>query len=361
MVARAKHQVFISSTYADLVQERQALFRSTYRMGHIPIGMEGFVASNMSQWEYIEQRVRECDYFVVVIAHRYGSLVPDNTGRSFTEAEIDLAESLGKPVLRFIIHDQAMWKSDEVHRDHANQERLERLKRTCIGRRLVAFWHNTSDLEAQYSQALAQLIADEPRGGLYPAGSSPISSGLNIKEMSTASNSTDHSAILASSGAVSIVLNDGYHFFEKYGASIKERVEHEYRTRVLLIHPESMRIDQVAKKSNKSQEQQVSDIWKSVGFLRNLGTDCPRSVLEVRGHDYLNCYSASWAPDGAIISLYFTRMRSSELMTMHLSPGALHSRYGDDIDQLWRDAETTAGSDLLAYPLAEGRARTSRG
>ena len=55
----AKHQIFISSTYADLIKERQELFLQTYRLHHIPIGMEGFTDSNMGQWDYMRRRVTE--------------------------------------------------------------------------------------------------------------------------------------------------------------------------------------------------------------------------------------------------------------------------------------------------------------
>lgn len=49
-----KYQVFISSTYKDLIEERAAVTQSLLDMGCIPVGMEQFPASNMSQMEYIK-------------------------------------------------------------------------------------------------------------------------------------------------------------------------------------------------------------------------------------------------------------------------------------------------------------------
>jgi hypothetical protein len=39
-----KYQIFISSTFADLKDERQAAMNSVIDLRHIPIGMEGFPA-----------------------------------------------------------------------------------------------------------------------------------------------------------------------------------------------------------------------------------------------------------------------------------------------------------------------------
>ena len=49
-----KYQVFISSTYLDLIDERQAAVEAILKAGHIPAGMELFTASNKSQWDIIK-------------------------------------------------------------------------------------------------------------------------------------------------------------------------------------------------------------------------------------------------------------------------------------------------------------------
>ena len=41
-----KIQVFISSTYTDLIEERQAAVEAILDAGHIPAGMELFKAGN---------------------------------------------------------------------------------------------------------------------------------------------------------------------------------------------------------------------------------------------------------------------------------------------------------------------------
>lgn len=47
-----KHlQVFISSTYTDFIEDRQAAVEAILTAGHIPAGMELFTAGDESQYE----------------------------------------------------------------------------------------------------------------------------------------------------------------------------------------------------------------------------------------------------------------------------------------------------------------------
>ena len=48
-----KLQVFVSSTYTDLIEEHQAAVEAFLDAGHIPAGMELFKAGNESQLKTI--------------------------------------------------------------------------------------------------------------------------------------------------------------------------------------------------------------------------------------------------------------------------------------------------------------------
>lgn len=48
-----KLQVFVSSTYTDLKEERQAAVEAILATGNIPAGMELFTAGNLSQMAVI--------------------------------------------------------------------------------------------------------------------------------------------------------------------------------------------------------------------------------------------------------------------------------------------------------------------
>ncbi|EME0904200.1 DUF4062 domain-containing protein [Vibrio parahaemolyticus] len=58
-------------------------------MGHIPVGMEMFSAADEEQWKIIQRQIDESDYYVVIAAHKYGSIAAD--GVSYTEKEYDYA------------------------------------------------------------------------------------------------------------------------------------------------------------------------------------------------------------------------------------------------------------------------------
>ena len=68
-----RHQVFVSSTYEDLQNERKEVMQALLELDCIPAGMELFPASNEDQWTLIKRIIDDCDYYIVIIGGRYGS------------------------------------------------------------------------------------------------------------------------------------------------------------------------------------------------------------------------------------------------------------------------------------------------
>jgi len=94
-----KYQVFVSSTFRDLQDERKQVIQALLELDCIPCGMELFQASDDDQWTLIKRVIDDCDYYLVVIAGRYGSM---KDGVSYTEREYDYAVSQNKPVIAFL-------------------------------------------------------------------------------------------------------------------------------------------------------------------------------------------------------------------------------------------------------------------
>lgn len=92
------HEVFVSSTYVDLKDERQAVLQTLLRMNCLPVGMELFPNGRPDVWQLIEDLISRCDVYILILAGRSGTLAPDGS-MSFTEKEFRLAQSLGKPML----------------------------------------------------------------------------------------------------------------------------------------------------------------------------------------------------------------------------------------------------------------------
>ena len=83
-----KLQVFISSTYTDLIDERQAAVEAVLDAGHIPAGMELFKAGNDTQLSTIKRWIDESDVYLLILGGRYGSIEEDS-GKSYTHLEYE--------------------------------------------------------------------------------------------------------------------------------------------------------------------------------------------------------------------------------------------------------------------------------
>lgn len=94
-----KYQVFISSTYKDLIEERQKAVEAILNAGHIPAGMELFHAGDETQKELISEWIEDSDIYVLILGGRYGSL--DTDGMGYTHWEYEKAKELGKPIFSF--------------------------------------------------------------------------------------------------------------------------------------------------------------------------------------------------------------------------------------------------------------------
>ena len=95
-----RYQIFVSSTYADLKEERQRVIQALMEMDCIPAGMELFPAADEEQWLFIKKVIDDCDYYLLVLGGRYGSTTSD--GISYTEKEFDYAVSIGLKVVALI-------------------------------------------------------------------------------------------------------------------------------------------------------------------------------------------------------------------------------------------------------------------
>ena len=170
-----KYQIFVSSTFRDLVEERQDTIRSILDLGHIPAGMELFPASDIDQLVYIKKVIDECDYYILVIGGRYGSL--DEQGISFTEREYDYAVDSGKVVLAFV-HGSAdsipLGKSDTSPNLVAA---LSKFREKVMQGRLVKSWTTRESLESLVIKSIVHAIASFPANGWVRGN---VSAGADI-------------------------------------------------------------------------------------------------------------------------------------------------------------------------------------
>jgi Domain of unknown function (DUF4062) len=97
-----RYQIFISSTFKHLHEERKAAIEAVFERGHIPIALERFSPSNTSDLEVIRTAMEDSQVYILILGHTYGELSPDGE-RSYTEVEYDLAQEYGLLTLVFLI------------------------------------------------------------------------------------------------------------------------------------------------------------------------------------------------------------------------------------------------------------------
>lgn len=158
-----KYQVFVSSTYVDLIDARKKIIETVLSLYHFPVGMEMFSADDSEQWEIIRETIDASDYYIIIIGHKYGSI--SAAGISYTEMEYDYAKSLNIPVLAFIRNRDVLTKPNERETDHAKVERLEAFIEKAKANKMCDFWESIEDLATKVAIALPKVMRRTPRIG----------------------------------------------------------------------------------------------------------------------------------------------------------------------------------------------------
>ena len=158
-----KYQVFISSTFTDLKEERQDISRSILNLDHIPAGMELFPAIDEAQFEYIKKVIDDCDYYVLIIGGRYGSLSEGDV--SYTEREYDYAVSRGLKVIALIHNDTGNIPVRNSDTDPEILRKLALFRAKAAEGRLARFWSERSGLRADFIESFTMTMSRFPATG----------------------------------------------------------------------------------------------------------------------------------------------------------------------------------------------------
>jgi hypothetical protein len=163
MAVEKREQVFISSTFKDLVEERRAVIQTLLEADCIPSGMELFPASDSEKWDLIKGVIDLCDYYVVIVGGRYGS-VDDVEQLSYTEMEFDYAVKTKKPVMGFLHGNPGKLPGDKLDFDQELREKLDAF-RGKIEKKMVKYWNEPGDLPGQVALAIMQIRKSHPAVG----------------------------------------------------------------------------------------------------------------------------------------------------------------------------------------------------
>ena len=158
-----RYQIFISSTFSDLKEERNKVMQTIMSLDCIPAGMELFPAMDEEQFEFIKRIIDDCDYYLLIVGARYGSM--DENGVSYTEKECDYAISKGIPVIAFLHHDISSLPMNKADLEAELRKKLEAFRKKVETGRLVQYWKNADDLNAKVAVSLPKTIKMFPRTG----------------------------------------------------------------------------------------------------------------------------------------------------------------------------------------------------
>jgi hypothetical protein len=129
----------------------------------MPAGMELFPAADEAQLAFIKRVIDDCDYYLLIIGGRYGSV--DETGISYTEQEYDYAAKRGLKVIALVHENPKEIPLGKSEKDAASREKLQKFRdKVCRGR-LVKFWKNASELPGLVALSLSHAMNTYPAVG----------------------------------------------------------------------------------------------------------------------------------------------------------------------------------------------------
>lgn len=157
-----KLQVFVSSTYTDLIEERQAAVQAILDAGHIPAGMELFKAGK-SQMKTIQRWIDESDVYMLILGGRYGS-IEEESGLSYTELEYKYALSKNMPVFAIVLDDSFLFtkaaslgKAAIFEKDNVKKYKLFK---KMVTTKIVQFPKNIDQISIIIHSHLTEILND---------------------------------------------------------------------------------------------------------------------------------------------------------------------------------------------------------
>ena len=151
-------------------------------MGMIPTGMELYPTESNNQWPMIQQVINECDYYVVLLGGRYGTLSP--MGLSYTHREYIYAATKRKPVIAFL-HDQPeLLQGDSREISREGDVRFQDFRKLLQEKTVFRYWNTAKDLGQVVRKAMPQFIKQHPATGWVRAGQvSDLNQARELQDM----------------------------------------------------------------------------------------------------------------------------------------------------------------------------------
>lgn len=146
----------------------------------IPVGMEYFPAADDTQWDFIKKLIDESDYYIVIVAGKYGS--EDEKGISYTQKEYEYAISKAIPIISFLHSNIENLMSSKTEKDKKKIAKLELFKES-VKKKLCKYWTTPQELGAVVSRSISQAKKNYPRTGWIRADSTSETSEKEVVQL----------------------------------------------------------------------------------------------------------------------------------------------------------------------------------
>jgi len=145
-------KVFLSSTGRDLKAYREAAFNAIQGLHLHCVRMEDFHGPDIKIEDFDDQRIDECDLFVIILGHLHGTC-PEGSEKSYTELEYETAQRLKKPCFLFLAPEDFSFKANLIEGEDKRTKQHAFRDRAVKGVIRNTF-NSPEDLAAQIAQAI---------------------------------------------------------------------------------------------------------------------------------------------------------------------------------------------------------------
>jgi hypothetical protein len=168
-MAKSNPRIFISSTFEDLAEYRNAVRDAVLGAGAMPVMMEDQSTSGLTVEEKIRELLDESDAVLLLVGHRYGA-IDAKTGKGWVEAEYEAAKRRGKPLLVFLAAEDAPWPPKFIDPDRT---RIEKFREHLASDLVVRFFSSPVDLRVSVMEALSRWVIASKKGPREEPTSAP--------------------------------------------------------------------------------------------------------------------------------------------------------------------------------------------
>ncbi|MEV4641807.1 DUF4062 domain-containing protein [Actinoplanes sp. NPDC049548] len=157
-------RIYVSSTFRDLQDEREGVYRALRELGHDVTAMEDYVAADERPVDKCLRDVADSDVYVGLFAWRYGYVPGDDdpAGLSITEREYLQAGVSAIPRLIFLLREDAPWPPplmDSRTGDNGRGDRITALRERLARRHVVGLFGSVEELSRQVASAVTRHLA----------------------------------------------------------------------------------------------------------------------------------------------------------------------------------------------------------